>query len=227
MKMCGKGKGNRRSGVTALEVSLAVTLMVIFGGSAVTLGRSLSRAFGSQSGVAQRDVDLHQALDRIVSRLRTADGQAVLPAGINAPFHSTWIEFQRATGHDGNAVTWGVTERIQFEYDATEADDGVDNDGDGLVDEGRAVWIVDAGGPNQRRVVLASPVPEFHVNEVPGNGIDDDGNGLEDEGGLAFEITGDRMRIVLSLDSFDSEGNLQSTSAERVVVMRNTGVNAP
>ena len=41
-----------------------------------------------------------------------------------------------------------------------EIDDGLDNNGNGLVDEGQVVWITDLGLPGQRAVVLCNWVSE-------------------------------------------------------------------
>lgn len=224
MKRAQEHRGGPRRGLTLLEIVMAVGLLTVFLGSTLLLGRSILGAFRTETSQARYDEALHGALDRMAQRLRTVDGQALLPGGA---IPSDWVEFQRANDHDGVNVVWGALERLTFEYDPDELDDGLDNDGDGLVDEGRAVWIRDPGGAGERRVVLAWPVPEVSLGEIPGNGIDDDGNGLVDEDGLAFEITGNRMRIVLTIHWLGEDGQLQEIQDERVVVMRNTGINAP
>ena len=221
-------RGNeKRRGLSIVEVSLTVTLLVVFAGGTLTLGRSLSRAFRSESSVAQRDATLHAALDRMATRLRSADGQGINPPSVLLPLHEDSITFQRVTGHDGTNPILGELERFQFEYEVSDPDDGRDNDGDGLIDEGRLVWTRDLGGPNERTTVLVSSVPETGSGEIPGNGIDDNGNGLDDEAGITFQVDQDRMRIVLSIESFDAEDTLQVATGERTVVMRNTGATLP
>lgn len=214
----------RRGGFTLIELVLVAALLSVFLGSTVVLGRSVLGAFRSETTVARQDEALQLALDRMAQRLRAVDGQALQPGAVAS---SSWIEFQRASDHDGTDLLWGELERLLFEREEGEADDGLDNDGDGLVDEGRVVWLRDPGGPDERRVVLATSVPELGPGETAADGLDDDGDGLVDEGGVCFVVSGGRMRILLTLAWRDDAGLLQQASAERIVVMRNTGVNAP
>jgi prepilin-type N-terminal cleavage/methylation domain-containing protein len=218
------GERSSRAGFTLLEMAVAAGLLAVFLGSTAFLGKSLLGAFRTETAQAQKDEALHLALDRMVQRLRTVDAEALLPVAVAS---SDWVEYQRASDHDGTNVIWGPLERLLFERDDGELDDGLDNDGDGLVDEGRVVWVREPGAPDERRNVLATGVPETGMGEIAGNAADDDGNGLEDEGGLAFEVVGGRMRIALTLVWLDEGGELQEIAAERSVTMRNTGVNSP
>ena len=223
MKHQHAGKRSSRAGFTLLEVAVAAGLLAVFLGSTAFLGKSVLGAFRTETAQAQKDEALQVALDRMVQRLRTIDAEALLPTAVAS---SDWVEYQRATDHDGVNVIWGPVERLLFERDDNELDDGLDNDGDGLVDEGRVVWIREPGTPDERRILLATGVPETGMDETAGNGLDDDGNGLVDEGGLAFEVVGGRMRVALTLVWLDEEGVLQEIAAERSVMMRNTGVNS-
>ena len=81
-------------------------------------------------------------------------------------------------------------QRFEFVYDPDEVDDGQDNNGNGLIDEGRIVWTRNVGAPDERSVVLCHQVREYLEGEVP-NGLDDNGNGLVDEKGLSFERNGE------------------------------------
>ena len=106
-------------------------------------------------------------------------------------------------------------------------EDDVDNDGDGLVDERRVVWIRKPGQPDERRTVLCRDVPKWFEGEIPGNSLDDNGNGLVDGMGLAFDFAegfpDERryVRILLSLETRDGEGRPITTTVERFVSFRN------
>ena len=119
---------------------------------------------------------------------------------------------------DGS-ITW-QTIRIEFQYDPAEIDDGIDNDGDGLVDEGRAVLLRNWNTAAEKRTVLCNDVREYLEGETP-DGNEENGNDLTDERGLCFELDGDRLTIRLTLEKTDHEGRLATVTVETTVHFRN------
>ena len=100
-------------------------------------------------------------------------------------------------------------------------DDGLDNDGDQVVDEKRVNWIENFGLPGQRTHILCNGVRDALEGEVADNGIDDNANGLVDEEGLSITIDGERITIQLTLERQDSLGDHVQHTLRRVVALRN------
>jgi hypothetical protein len=88
---------------------------------------------------------------------------------------------------------------VRFDYEEGELDDGADNNGNGLVDEGCLFWTRDVGEPSEKTHVIARGVREYLEGEEP-NLDDDNGNGLEDERGFCLERVGEALVIRLTLE---------------------------
>ena len=203
--------------MTLLEVAMALTLFAAFA-SSVFLAIDLSSAsYRTEAVTARLDSLAREALDQICERLRGTDFENITPrvAAVDS------IDFQRVRGFAGG-VQWGPTERLAFEYEPAEPNDGLDNDVDGLIDEGRLVWIENPGLATERRTILCSHVSESLEGELPGNGLDDNGNGLVDERGFCFEFIGSRAVARLTLEEPDRAGRVIRHSSQRTVTPRNT-----
>ncbi len=114
-----------------------------------------------------------EALDRVEAILSTAAPESLARVS-RAPLASSSIEFTRAEGTE-------APERLEMLPDPEDPNNGVDDDGDGLVDEVRLVWTSSKGSTE----VLCSNVLPLGADEEL-NGMDDNGNGLIDEGGVTF-----------------------------------------
>ncbi len=202
-------------------MSLAATLFVLVAASAFRVVDAAVRAYRTESVSAHLDGLARKALDEICEHLRAADWNAVTPQGLES---TPVVDFQRSLGFANDAPVWGPTERLVFEYDPGDPDDGADNDGDGLVDEGRVVWIENPGVAGERRAVLCSSVLEWLAGETPGNLADENGNGLTDERGFCVEFVGTSglALVHLSLERLDREGHRIAHTVSRAVTLRNT-----
>jgi hypothetical protein len=206
-------------GFTLLEVVIGATLMALL---LAAIGMTVLQggdAYETGAAIGAAEVKARRVLDRVASELAAAEADSLdpQPAG---PLGSSSIAFRRATGIAGGAASWSNTMRIEFAYDPGELDDGADNDGDDLVDEGRLVLTEDDGLPSERSVVLTSFVREYLEGEAP-NGNDDNGNGLLDERGVSFELVGETLMIQLSLERFDSDNNLLTRTVGTGIRLRN------
>ena len=208
-----------RRGMTLIEISISVLILAAVIGVPIMLLVSGSRAYAIEAAAAAANEAVRQGVDGISARLTTAISAGILPPANQ----SEWIEYNRGIGYQGGAASAspGPTERIQFEYSPTDPDDGLDNDLDGLVDEGLVVWIENPGLPGQRRLTLVDTVPEAQAGEVLGNNLDDNGNGLVDEMGLAFDITTSRVAVCLTIVSPAPDGSTLVRNLERTVAFRN------
>jgi prepilin-type N-terminal cleavage/methylation domain-containing protein len=186
-------------GFTLLEVAVAASLLAVLMGALFGLiGRTQDL-----EGYAITEADLRTraraALERIVRELRDSGPStfSTLPA---APLGASSLTFQRAIGYAGGAVVYGPQERIAWRLSPGEVDDGADDDGDGLVDEGQVVFIRNPGTAEEQAVVLCDGVAEYGEGETA-NGLDDNLNGLIDERGLSFDLdaTGKVLTVRLTL----------------------------
>jgi hypothetical protein len=212
-----------RRGVTLVELMIAAVVAFIVMGGAVALlaaGSDLSRGAGGRVAL---DAHMEQVLHEIGEKLRLTSPDRVTP-GTGAPGSSTWVGFQRPTGIVDGALVWGSPERIARLPEPGEPIDGMDNDGDGLVDEGQIVWIRDVGLASEKQVVLARGVPAAGAGEILGNGVDDDGDGLVDEGGLAFVLWDGRIEVQVTLATADANGAMLRRTGARTIDFRNQGL---
>lgn len=218
--------GAQRSGRTAAGFSLVEMVIVL--GLAVTVVASVAlveqantRAY--TTGMLSADLEARTAatMGRLVEELSTAGRETLVPAP-QPEVGGHVLSYLQATGAVGNEVIWSGLRRIELQYEIGELNDGLDNNGNGLVDEGRVVLIEDVGGPDERRHVLSRWVREYLEGEE-GNGLDDNGNGLVDERGFVYEGIGESLilRVTLERPQPDGGGRLLTRSANTCVRPRN------
>jgi prepilin-type N-terminal cleavage/methylation domain-containing protein len=215
----GRNRSSRAAGFTLLELVIVIAMLGVVMGSVVTVIRGSTRACQVGSSSAHLEALLTRVLDRIEDRLRSSSRAAITPA-LAAPFSSQRIDFQRSIGYAGGVVTWSPTERIGFQYRPGEIDNGKDDDGDGLIDDGRIVWTQNFGLPNESSTDLADGVSEYLQGEVQNN-LDDNGNGLVDECGLCFAVDATSVVVRLTLQDRSDNGVLLTKTAEKRVFFRN------
>jgi hypothetical protein len=209
-----------RAGSTLIELLFALALMSTVLGSILALGSASTKL--CETGVTNSNLEAcaRRALDRLSRELTGARSDS-LAALAESPLWQEGIDFDRVgamrTG-DGR-ITWSAS-RAEFRLEPGEADDGLDNDGDGLVDEGMLALVQDAGGADELVLVLARGVREFLEGELS-NGLDDNGNGLIDERGVAFERVGNDLRLHLTLETLDGDGRRVTRTLETTIWARN------
>ena len=111
----------------------------------------------------------------------------------------TELTYTRAVGWEGETTLTTAPRTLRLEMEPGEANNGADDDGDGLVDEGILVLIEDLGLPTEKRRVLARGLAEYAKGEVF-NGVDDNGDGLVDEKGFAIERMGAALEVTVTLE---------------------------
>jgi len=207
----------RSRGFTLLEVVLSIGLLALVMGGVVQVTLNSQGAF--RTGMAQTRLmqRSRRAVDQIVTELTSA-GRGTISPPLAAPLGGAQIDFQRNEGWAGGAVQWSPTVRFSFEYVPGEADNGLDDNGNGLVDEGQLVRTLDPGGAAQETVLLQG-ISELLEGEIA-NGADDNGNGLIDEGGLSFVLDGNELivRMTVVQPGLDDEVDLV-TIATSVALM--------
>ncbi|MEE8467231.1 MAG: prepilin-type N-terminal cleavage/methylation domain-containing protein [Planctomycetota bacterium] len=211
----------RQAGFTLVELVITVFIIGILSGAVTQVLLGGSGAFRMGVTVADLEARTARTLERMSREIAAADADTMNPAD---PAGGNWVEFTTPTGTVGKTILWGPRLRYRVELAPLELNNGVDDNNNGLVDEGVLVRIEDFGGPNERRVVLARGVAEFLEGEIA-NGLDDNGNGLDDEGGLAISIqtggTRDALTLRLTLQGVDAFGDVLERTLETTVALRN------
>jgi hypothetical protein len=202
------------AGVSLIEIVVAVAVLV--GMVGVTFGL-MSRAQDLQ-GLELTQADLQArgraALERMVRELR--DSSRGTFSGLVAGASS--ITFQRATGFDGSSVLWGPQETLEWRVSPGEIpDNGVDDNGDGLVDEGQIILTTDVGLATQRSVVLCDGVPRYAPNDVASR------YGLAFPHGIFFllDTTGKMLTLSLTLSRRSPRGVVASATMTTSVLLQN------
>ena len=195
--------------------------MSVFGAVGVVTQRG---ARLSEEGISAASAEgaARRAVDRVAGEIAGSQG-ASLPLPPAAQRGSSQIEFQRAEGYNAGNLVLSNERRILRVASAGDPDDGVDNDSDGLVDEGDLVLVPDTTDPDAPNIVLASGVAESTAGEIAGNGVDDNANGVVDEPGLCFVWDADALvvRILVTLQRVGSQGQVFTRTSETTVGVRN------
>lgn len=209
----------RRAGFTLLELVLTVALLGIVMSGVAMVGMT-GQGLYEQTSLAERvETRAVRAVDRIVRELDMLIATSMLqdPA---TQFGTEVLDYQFATGVVAGAVVPGIPMQVVLEREPGEVDDAIDNDGDGLVDEGQVVLVRNPGGAGELRTVLCTGVRELLEGETL-NGVDDNGNGVRDERGFNIHRTGDLMTVRLSLSAADEDGREVTRTVETSFRLRN------
>ena len=186
----------RTAGLSVIETSVSLVLVVAGLGVA---GRTAMRIQSARQEVAATDsVDrrLDGAMDRVLESLDNV-ASASIANDLSLPGGSSTITFKDKTGWSGSTSVLGVATTIAWESDPADPVNGVDDDKDGVVDQGDVVLTRDVGGKLSKSV-LVTGVTRYLQGETA-NSKDDNGNGLVDEGGLCFTRAGDKLTVLLTV----------------------------
>jgi len=213
-----RATSSTRRAFSLVDLLIGMALLGTFLGSMLMIVARGSDA--ASEGISRQSLDVlaRRALDRITSELASAGATTLDPNPV-APWGSDHLTFQRISGYSAGAVQWDEQGSFSLELDTGESNNGVDDDGNGLVDERALVYTRDPAGAAER-VVLAHHVCELLEGELA-NGVDDNGNGLKDEAGLSFQRIGGMLRIRLSVEGRDTRGETSVRTVETSVRLRN------
>ncbi len=198
-----KRPAGRRLGAALLQIAVAAGIAVIGLGIA---GAALSRAQTTSSDSARRtslDRRRAQGIDAVIEALQDA-GASSIATDLSASAAASALTFRTKIGFSGDAPTYSETTTIEWVIDTRETDNGRDDDGDELVDEGFVRMTIGTGG-TARSVVLVRDVCRRLEGETA-NTRDDNGNGVADERGLLFLRSGNRIRVWLSVSGRMRDG---------------------
>jgi Tfp pilus assembly protein PilE len=217
--------GNRR-GTTMVELLVAALIMTtVLGAIGVTV---LAGTRSYEEGVARAEVDAQarRLVSRVAEEFLTAsagscdEGPLLWSGGVEDEGGVEYTYTQVLGAAAGNPL-FGTQRRVRLGYAQGELDDGIDNNGNGLVDECRILLTQDTGGGPE--IAIGGFVREFLQGEVGANDADDNGNGLDDERGLCITYDEDTntMMVRLTIERLTSQGRLVTSTAETSVLLRN------
>jgi hypothetical protein len=206
------------AGFTMVEMIISVTLLAVMVIAVGMTSRKATDAFSEGTSVDALNSQAHRSIERLLMGLQSADAGELGP---RPEIQNGWhrMTYRVATGWDAGITQWGPPMELELELEPGEVDDGIDNDGDGLIDEGMLVWTENEGVPGERRVVICRGVRELLEGELP-NSLDDNGNGLIDEPGFCVEV-GSVVTLRLTLDALDPKGRVLTKTVESSVWIRN------
>lgn len=209
---------------TAIELLIALVLLTTVMGVVIQSTERGFALFRESSIRGDTQLRASRALRRITGELLSA-GAGTLnpdlePPAVGPYMGSSSLRFANAEAWAGGVTAWSSTTRLFWQIAPDELDNGVDDNGNGVADEGVLVLVRDEGLPSELSVVLASDVREYLEGELP-NGLDDNGNGLTDEGGLSFSLDQRSLVVRLSLEVPDGRGGSLIRTLQSSVSLRN------
>jgi hypothetical protein len=214
-----KVRHTARSGNSIIEVAISTLLISVLAGAIVLASMRAAGAFAQSSATGDLEARAARAMRRVVAELIGARWSTITPVPA-VPFGSDDLEFERPADTAGGAVTWGTRSQILLELASGEADNGLDDNQNGLIDERSIVLVRDVGLASQNRVTVVNGIGELLEGEQL-NALDDNGNGLIDEAGLAFSSAGGTLNIRLTVQRTGPGGAILSRTQTMDLVLRN------
>lgn len=186
------GTGLSQTGLSLFELAIGTTLFAIgllaaFG----TVGRT-THAYEVSSARVTTESRLITALEAVQSVLEPAELATLVPDPTGA-LGTTDLLFKHVVFGSGDEVSY----RLHTRLEPGELPNGLDDDGDRLVDELELILVHDPAG-SAREQLLIGGVRALGAGELA-DLVDNDGDGLVDEPGFAIRREGDSLRIHLSV----------------------------
>ncbi len=209
----------KRAAFTYVELVIALVVMLTALSSALMVSHRSARALRTRDARTDSEMKVRRAMQRVVDELSSTGPSVIYPNPVG-DFGGSVLNYRRVADFDGTNTVWGEPCRLEFEYEVGEVDDGIDNNGDGLIDEGVLVYTRGVGQPDEKRIVLCHGVRELLEGETK-NGLDDNGNGLIDEAGFCLQRSGQELIVRLTVEGVDADGLRFERTASTSTRMRN------
>lgn len=209
-----------RSGFSLVELMIALSIALAIFGLLSAFQLRTQDSYRQTSAQSRVDSAARNATTRILDEL-SGIARALLVPDPSSALGSDTLTFQRPSAvSNTGAVTWSTQTRLALLMDDRETDNGVDDDGDGLVDERRLVLTREANTANPEPVTLCHGVPELYPGETE-NGVDDNGNGVVDERGFSVRRIGDLLCVRLAVQLVMSNGGTVTATVDTAVILHN------
>jgi len=213
-------KHTSRAGFSIIEMLISVSIAAILATSATMAAAESYVAYRTTNINSTLEANIRRSLDRVVRELMSTSFDVITPANLDDDFGSDEVVFQDAVDVVDGAIVWGNARRLAFEYEQGEFDDGVDNNGNGLVDEGMLVLTRNDGLATEHRIVICHNVSEFLEGEED-DGDDDNGNGVIDEAGFNLHQDDDVLTIRLTLEQPSEQVGVVQRTLTTSIRLRN------
>ena len=206
-------------GFTFVEIAIAVTILALMVYSIGLVATRGEGAYRSARRVADLEARMGRTMTRIVDELAGVGTSVPFPDP-TGDFGTETLTFRIAAGVTDGDIDWGPLTRLDFAYVDDELDDGIDNNDNGLIDEGVLRLTRNVGLGNEQIVILCKDVSEFMPGEIL-NGDDDNGNEVTEERGFNVHQVGNILEIRLALSNLDTAGRLLERTISTSVRLRN------
>jgi len=209
-----------RCGFSLLELVIATALLSLVLGAVGLVQMRTRDASRAGLGREQVETSARRALDRVVEELQGV-GHSLLFPNPSTNLGASSITYQHPTGVSVLGVlTWDSQSSLALQFDPAEADNGLDDDSDGLIDERQLVLTRNVGVAGTLATVICSGIPELGDGETA-NGLDDNGNGVIDEAGFNVRKVGDLLTVRLTVQGQCGEGVIATSALQTSVVLHN------
>ena len=219
MKLAHKSR-RARKGYTLLELVIATALLSLVLG-AVGLVQMRTRD-ASRAGMAREQVETlaRRTLDRVAEELQGV-GHSLLFPDPSSNLGTSSITYQHPTGvSNTGVVSWDSQSSLTLQLEPGETNNGLDDDGDGLIDERQLVLTKGVGSAHPVSTVLCTGIAELGAGETA-NGLDDNGNGVVDEAGFNVRKVGDLLTVRLTVQGTGGDGSIITSSLSTSIVLHN------
>ncbi len=207
-----------RRGFTLVELAVCLTILASILTALGWFQISSQSTYRQTAARAEAESKARHASVRVMKELIGVGTNTLVPDP-TSNFGTSTLVFQKPTAVSNvGVVTWGTASRLELQLD--EADDGIDNDGDGQIDERRLALVRGIGTANETTTVICHGIPELGPGEF-GNNVDDDLDGIVDEAGFNVQRIADLLRISLTVERALSDGTLVQATSETSIVLRN------
>ncbi|MCP3920532.1 MAG: hypothetical protein GY711_33820 [bacterium] len=209
-----------KSGFTYVELTIAIVVMAVGLGMGLMGTLRSTEAFRTSDRRATEDTKVRRALRRMINEIASTGDAVIFPSP--TADGSSELNYNRSEGYEAGVVVWGEPRKLHLELEPGEAADGLDNNGNGLIDEGMIVFTLGVNQPDQKRVILCKGVSVLLQGEID-NGLDDNGNGMIDEPGFVLQRMPDSpmVSVFVSLEGVDQNGMRFQRTLSTATRMRN------
>jgi type II secretory pathway pseudopilin PulG len=212
--------GRSLGGFTLIEMTIAVVVTATLLGSIAFFQARSEQA--SKAMVRRSDLERRadRALQMVTRALRGAGVHTLVPDP-NGAFGTGSIRFQTPSDISAEGVVvWNTPTTVAIQMDTGEIDNGLDDDGDGRIDERALVITREIGTPEERATTICHGIAAWADGEIA-NGLDDNGNGILDERGFNVHRVGDLLYLNLTLESPAGDGRILRCSTSTALALHN------